>query len=168
MNRELKEFKLTNKIKAKLKNKNLLKKEFQAGKNAQEIMGFNDKTMAKFYRAAYHLFQEKRYADAANAFLFLVTLCPENHDYWLGFGMSTQLCNDFETAIDAYEMAAICDVENPVPYFFLGKCLFSIHDRESSVQALEMAIEYSEGKNEYTELNQQAHAALNVLSKFPK
>ena len=124
--------------------------------------------MAKFYRAAYQLFQEKRYQDAANAFLFLVTLNPENHDYWLGFGMTTQLNGDFEAAIDAYEMAAICEVENPVPYFFLAKCLFAIHDRESALQALEMAIEFSEGSEEYKALNAQALSARDVLLKYPK
>lgn len=166
MSRDLKEFRLTSKIMAKLKNKDFMKKEFESGKNAQEIMGFSDKIMAKFYRAAYQLFQEKRYADAANAFLFLVTLNPENHDFWLGFGMCTQMTGDFEAAIDAYEMAAICEVENPVPYFFLAKCLFAVHDRESSIQALEMAIEFSEEKEEFAELNRQAKEALEALHKY--
>ena len=55
--------------------------------------------------------------------------------------MSTQLCHEYEAAIDAYELAAICDISSPIPYFYLAKCLFAIHDRESALKALDLAIE---------------------------
>ena len=165
MNDDLDEFKLSKKAKEKLKNKELLKKELAKGKTPQEILGFKNETMAKFYRAAYQLFEHKRYIDAANAFLFLVTLNTHNHDYWLGLGMSVQLCGDYEGAIDAYEMAAVTDVESPVPYFYLAKCLFAIHDRESALQALELAIEYAEGQDQYDDLIDQVKAAKALLLK---
>lgn len=165
MNDELDEFKLSKKAKEKLKNKELLKKELASGKTPQEILGFKEETMAKFYRAAYRLFEHKRYPDAANAFLFLVTLNTHNHDYWLGLGMSAQLCGDYESAIDAYEMAAVTDIESPVPYFYLAKCLFAIHDRETALQALDLALEYSEEREEYAELTRQAKAAKTLLLK---
>lgn len=162
---ELDEFKLSKKAKEKLKNKDLLKKELASGKTPQEILGFKDETMAKFYQAAYRLFEHKKYIDAANAFLFLVTLNTHNHEYWLGLGMSAQLSGDYESAIDAYEMAAVTDVESPVPYFYLAKCLFAIHDRESALQALDLALEYAEGQDQYLDLVQQARAAKALLLK---
>ena len=162
---ELAEFKLSKKVQEKIKDKEFLRKELTEGKTAQEILEFADTSMAKFYRAAHHLFDNKRVVDAANAFLFLVTLNPHNHDYWLGFGMATQLCGDFEGAIDAYEMAAAADSLNPVPYFYLAKCLFAIHDRESALQALDLAIEYAEESDEFTELKHQAIAARQLLLK---
>lgn len=165
MEDDLGEFKISKKVREKLKNKELLKKEFAKGKSAQQIMGFSDETMAKFYRAAYRLFSNKHYAEAANAFLFLVTLNPFNHDYWLGLGMSCQLCKEYEAAIDAYELAAYTKLASPVPYFYLAKCLFAIHDRESALQALDLAVEYGEGSDEYKELVKQAKAAKELLEK---
>lgn len=165
MKDDLSEFRLSAKAKAKLKNKKLLKKELAAGKTAQEIMGFSNETMAKFYQAAYLLFEHKRYTDAANAFLFLATLNPHHHDYWLGLGMSTQLCQEYEAAIDAYELAALCDISSPVPYFYLAKCLFAIHDRESALQALDLAIETADELEEYAELKIQAKKAKEILLK---
>lgn len=167
MHDDLDEFKLSKKAKKKLKDKELLKKELANGKTPQEILGFKEETMAKFYRAAYKLFEHRHYIDAANAFLFLVTLNTHKHDYWLGLGMSTQLCGDYESAIDAYEMAAITDVESPIPYLYLAKCLFAIHDRESALQALDLALEYAEGKNQFFDLIQQAKAAKALLLKHP-
>lgn len=159
------EFKISKKVKEKLKNKKLLKKELAAGKNAQQILGFKDETMAKFYGAAYRLFENRRFSDAANAFLFLVTLNPYNHDYWLGLGMAAQMCGDYESAVDAYEMAAVIDIQSPVPYFYLAKCLFAMHDRESALQALSLALEYADDRPEYQELKKQAAAAQAILLK---
>lgn len=165
MEDELKDFKLSPKAKAKLKNKDLLRKEIAEGKTAQEIMGFSNETMAKFYAAAYLLFEHKRYEDAGNAFLFLATLNPYNHEYWLGLGMASQMSQDYEAAIDAYELAAISNIESPVPYFYLAKCLFAIHDRESALQALDLAIETSGDLGEYADLKRQAVAAKDLLVK---
>lgn len=165
MQDDLSEFRLSEKAKAKLKNKKLLKKELAEGKTAQEIMGFSDETMSKFYKAAYLLFEHKRYQDAANAFLFLATLNPHNHEYWLGLGMSTQMRQDYEAAIDAYELAALCDISSPIPYLYLAKCLFAIHDRESALQALNLAIETAGDLEEYAELKRQAEMAKDILLK---
>ncbi len=157
------EFKISKKAKEKLKNKKKLHEELASGMSAQEVMGFTDKAMAEFYKAACQLMDHRRYVDAANAFLFLATLNAYQHDYWLGLGMSTQLYGDFEGAIDAYEMAAICDVNNPIPYFYLAKCLFATHDRDNAREALKMTIEYCGTHPHYQELKDQALAALSLL-----
>ena len=161
----LDEFKLSKKAQKKLKNKKQLKKEFSQGHTPQEIIGYSNETMAKFYGAAYHLFENRHYKDASDAFLFLVTLNAYNHDYWLGLGMSSQMCGDFDLAVDAYELAAICNMENPVPYFYLAKCLFAMHDRDSALQALELAIEYSHDTPDFADLKKQALAAQTLLKK---
>lgn len=163
MDDDLNEFKLSNEAKAKLKNKKLLQDELSEGKTAQEMMGFSDVTMAKFYHAASQIFEQQRYDDAANAFLFLSTLNPQHPEYWLGLGMATQMRHDYEAAIDAYELAAICDISNPVPYFYLAKCLFAIHDRQSALQALDLAIETAGESDEYQEIKYQAEMAKKIL-----
>lgn len=165
MQDDIGEFELSKQAQKKLKNKKALKKELAAGKTPQEILGFSDDAMNKFYLAACRLFESKHYPEAANAFLFLVSLNSYHYDYWLGLGAATQRCEDYEAAIDAYEMAAICQLESPEPYFHLAKCLFAMHDRDSALQAIELAIEYSEGRSEYDEVFRQAQAAKKLLLK---
>lgn len=160
---DLGEFKVPKKIQKKLNDKEWLKKEFAKGRSAQEIMGFSDETMAKFYRAAHHLLENERYTDAADAFLFLVTLNPKNPEFWLGLGMSTQMCGNFEDAIDAYEMAAFYKLDDPVPYFYLAKCLFAVHDQDNALQALDLAVEYASDNVEFADLKKQAIQARNLI-----
>jgi len=160
---DLGEFKIPKKIQKKLQDKEWLKKEFAKGRSAQEIMGFSDEAMAKFYGAAYHLFEKERYVEAGDAFLFLVTLNPKNPEYWLGLGMTAQMCGKYEEAIDAYEMAAYYKLESPVPYFYLAKCLFAVEDRENALQALDLAVEYAADQSEFAELKSQAIQAKRLL-----
>ncbi|MGK5595042.1 MAG: SycD/LcrH family type III secretion system chaperone [Parachlamydiaceae bacterium] len=160
---DLNEFKLSRKAKARLKNKELLKRWLAKGKTAQEILDFSESAMLKFYQAAYHLLEHQRHEDAANAFLFLVTLNPYHHDYWIGLGMASQLCQDYEMAIDAYEMAAVCRIEDPTPYLYLAKCLFAIHDRSSALLALDLAIDYAGDNETFKDLKKQAQQAKKIL-----
>lgn len=161
----LEEFNLSKKIKAKLKNKNLLKKQLAMGKSAQEVLELSDGAMNKFYHAACELLDHMRYADAANAFLFLITLNPYKHNYWLGLGMSYQLCEDYEMACDAYEMAAACKIDDPVPYFYLAKSLLSMRDRKSALLAYDLAIKYADCIEEHDQLKKEAKKAKKILLK---
>lgn len=160
-----KEFEISASVQTKVKDRQWVKKQLSEGKIAQEILEFSDQTMDKFYLAAFELYQLNHFSDAADAFLFLVALNPHHYDYWLGLGAATQRCGDYEAAIDAYEMAAICQIENPIPYFHLAKCLFAMHDRESALQAIEMALEYSKDNDDFTEVYEHALAAKALLLK---
>ena len=160
---DITQFHLSKNAKAKLKDKKIMHQELSKGIIPQKILQFSDETMAQFYRAAYALFEEHRYTDAAKAFLFLATLNPDNHEYWLGLGMATQMNHEYESAIDAYELAALCNIASPVPYFYLAKCLFAIHDRESSLEALNLAIEMAGESDDYFDLKIQAMQARNIL-----
>lgn len=146
-----------------LQNKVWLKQQLANGKIGQELLGFDDQTVVKFYQAAYRLFQKHDYEKAAQAFLFMIILNPYQYDYWLGLGAATQRKGDHEGAIDAYEMAAICNLDCPIAYFHLAQCLFAMHDRISALEALELAIQYSENSTEYEDLYHQALAAKETL-----
>ncbi len=164
-NDDLNDFHLSKEVKDKLKNKKTLKKELSEGKTAQEVLEISNDTMMKFYSAAYYLFENRHYDDAANAFFFLVTLNPHGYDYWVGLGMAEQLKGDFEAAIDAYEMAAMLETENPSAYLYLAKCLFAMHDRESALDALNLGISIADDRPEYYDLKLQMEAAKKLLGK---
>jgi type III secretion system low calcium response chaperone LcrH/SycD len=159
----MEKFTFSMKAKEKLRDKNFLREELTKGKSPQEIMEVSGETMTNFYNSAFHLFESHEYTDAANAFVFLISLNAHNYQYWLGLGMATQMSGNFEAAIDSYEMAAIYEVENPTPYFYLAKCLFAMHERQSAMQALEIALQYEADIPEYQQLKAQTMEAMELL-----
>lgn len=166
--KDLKQFKLSKKVKEKLKDKKLLKREIAKGRTAQEILELSDDEMATYYRAAHHLFENRHYMDAADTFLFLVTMNPHNHDHWLGLAMATQKLGNYEDAIDSYEMASYYEPDSPVPYFYLAQCFFAIQDREAAYEALDLTIEYAGENEEYADLKKQALESKKLMEKKKK
>lgn len=156
-------FRLSGAVRKKLKNKSLVRAELEQGKSGLEILELPEETMEKLSQASYLLFEQKRAAEASCAFLFLASICSNEGKYWLGLGMSLQFSHEYEAAIDAYEMAALCDIQNPVPYFYLAKCLFAIHDRDGALQALDLAIETAGDEHIFAEIKKQSELARQLL-----
>lgn len=123
-----------------------------------------DLEMLELYIGAKELFDHQKYLDAADAFLFLVTLNPQNDQYWMGLGTALQMCGEVDGALQAYEMASFLQTNDPTPYFYLAKCLLDLNDREATLQALDIAIEYCGDHLEYAALKEEALQARRLLT----
>lgn len=132
-----------------------LTKALEKGLSFQEILGFSAQTMVKFYGAAYTLFQQHKYREAADAFVFLTTLNPRVHEYWLGLGMAEQFNQEYETALTAYSMAAITHAENPWPHYHSATCYQKLSDPANARYALELALLTAGDNAEYAFLKSQ-------------
>ncbi len=144
------------KIVKRLSNKAIVKRRLKAGQGGQALFGFSDELMQQYYQKAHHFLELKEAQKAIDCFVFLVTLTPIHSEYWMGLGAALQMAHDYEAAIDAYEMAAIYNLEHPLPYIYLAKCLFAIHDRAASLLSLELAIEYANDHEEFEQFRLEA------------
>jgi len=105
-----------------------LLKQFEKGKNLQEIYGYSDSMMDKFYLYGVDLYNEGRYTDASDIFLVLVNLNPLYYQVWLNLGMSEQLKDNLDAAKDAFEMAIMLSPNEPNPYLHSARCFLSSND----------------------------------------
>lgn len=140
-----------------------VREQLHAKKSLQDVLEIPTNTMDQFYLLACEMLKNKKISESSQAFLFLVFLNSSRYDYWLGLGSARQLQGDYEGAIDAFEMSAMIQPIHPVPYFYLSKCLFSMHDRIHALQAIELAIEYSQDNQEFDEIYRQALLAKSLI-----
>lgn len=161
----LDEFQISKEALEKLKDPLHIKKQVDAGKTFQEILGYSIQTMDKFYEAAYSLFQKQQYEEAADAFVFLTTLNPKVHNYWLGLGMSEQLNEEYDAALMAYSMAIVTNAENPLPHYHSATCYRAVHDKESALLALELAIKHAGDHENHSAIKVHAQQAYDKLKK---
>jgi len=137
-------------------------------KVAQEpfkALQISEQEIADCYRRARECFTNKEFETARQAFLFLSTLCPQHAEMWLGLGMSLQQLGHYEEAIDAYELAALVDPSSPVAYFYLSKCFFAMHEYQHVLNAIELALECSEGREEFSSLYLEAMEVKALILK---
>ena len=159
----MEEFTIPKEAKERLSNPKILHDLLSKGKTFQEIIGYSFATMEKFYSRAHHLYQDQRYEDAADAFMFLTTLNPNVHNYWLGLGMSEHMNEEYDAALIAYGMAIMTDVENPLPHYHSASCYNALQDKENALAAVELAIAYAGDKPEHAPIKQRALAAKDFL-----
>lgn len=155
---------ITKPLALKLSDPTYVLQSLREGQGGQLIFGYSDELMLTLYKKAHHYLEENKIGKAIDSFTFLVTLSPFHYEYWMGLGAALQLDHDYNSAIDAYEMAAIYNMENPLPYLYLGKCLFAIHDRKSALQAFDLAITYADDIGEFSQIKEEAVTAKEHLS----
>lgn len=143
---------IPDRIRKRLEDKKWLRREFAKGKSAQEILDVSDGEIDTFYEAACCFFEKERYEDAAKTYLFLATLNPRVHEFWLGLAMSAQMCGDFEGALAAYEIVSWDLVDLPLPYFYLGNCFIAVGDFTNALIAFDLAVEMCGTGKEFEDL----------------
>lgn len=158
---EFNEFELNEEVLAKLRNPEQLRMDVSEGKSFQEIFGYSDLTMEKFYSAARALFERQLYDEAAEAFYFLTTMNPYVHNFWLGLGMAEQMSNKFQEAILAYSMAVMTDSLSPLPHYHMGTCYHVLGDKEQSQNSYRLAKSFAENKPDFENILAQAQSKLN-------
>lgn len=152
------EFAIPEEALARLRDPEFMRRYVEEGKTLQDIIGYSHETMEKFYRAARGLFEQKRFREAADAFVFLTTVNPCVHNYWVALGMSEQSTEEYEAALLAYSMAMVTDPADPLPYYHAALCTYLLGDRESALTALDRAISVAD-RAEHEPLRQAAEEA---------
>lgn len=128
-------------ISEKLQDPAVVIQYLEQGKTLQEILGYTEDKVEEFYQKAKILFERQEYEQAKEGFMFLVTLNPYVHAFWLGLGMAEELCHHFHEALRAYGMAIFTDPTNPLPYYHAATCHQALNDSNHARQSLEFAIE---------------------------
>jgi len=164
-NVEMEEFKIPEEAIEKLRDPEIIRQQMEEGKTFQEIIGYTSETMEKFYTIGRKLFEQQEYREAADAFIFLTTLNPMVHEYWLGLGMAEQLNGGHQGALLAYAMAILTNLENPVPHYHSASCYRELGDKQGAIHSLEMALRCAEGNEAYQNLKEQALAAKKLLER---
>ncbi len=146
---DIEQYKIPQEALEKLRDPGVLNRQLKEGKTFQEIIGYAEDVMEDFYQGALALFHKQEYKKSSDAFVFLSTLNPYVHNYWLGLGMSEQLDGKHQSALMAYAMAMLTNVDNPTAHYQSANCYDHLGDRESALQSLEMAIRCAGDHAEY-------------------
>jgi tetratricopeptide (TPR) repeat protein len=109
------------------------------GNSISAVLGFSEETLEWLYKGAKHLFEEERYHEAENAFLFITTFDQKNYAFWLGLGHASFHCNNFTNALKAYAMAQALDPSSVWPHVYAANAFEAIQNYHHALVALELA-----------------------------
>lgn len=121
----------------------------------QKMLGISDEVLNVYYKTAWKFLEEGNWADARDAFLFLVFLNPFVHDFWTCLGIAEQSQSKFNEALVAYTMAEATNPDNPVPIANAFQCSSALGEEVYAKYALEKAIEKCGDLPEHKDLKEK-------------
>lgn len=88
----------------------------------QHLTNLSQEQHQLIYQYAYTYYHQKDYGKACDLFRFLTIADTENSVFWMGFGASLQMLEQYQKAIEAYEMARMIDPVLIPSYLHAAEC----------------------------------------------
>lgn len=152
--------------------KELTGKMVNQGMPPKDAMGISNQMLEGIYAQAYRLYNTGKYVEATHLFRMLILFDPYDPKNVLGLAACFHMLKEYKNAIQTYTMCAVLDPQNPLPHYHSSDCFIQMKDLVSAVICLEMAVNLSNDKAEYSKLKERALLSLdsirNQLSNQPK
>lgn len=110
----------------------------------QAVLGFADDILLDMYEVAFGLFEQKRYSECIDAFIFLTTINPSVSSFWLGLGSALQMEQRLDEAMAAYKVAISKDPERLDGYLYAARCCMQMKEYEEGQKICDIALELAE------------------------
>ena len=133
------------------------------GVTVAQAAGIKKETLEGLYAVGRNLYVAGNYKDAKVVFQALSIYDYNDPRFWLGLAGCRQAREEYEGAIDAYQMAALAgEMKNPEPLLFAVQCLLKLNRREDAIAGLKALLVIGD-KNAYAECRSKARALLEML-----
>jgi type III secretion system low calcium response chaperone LcrH/SycD len=106
----------------------------------------------ELYSMAYSFYNNGKFQEALDCFLFLVRANADAAKYWIGFAAVHQKLKNYHEAIGAFAVAALLDTKDPQIHMHAADCFFAVNERTQASDALKAAELLATGQEKYHQL----------------
>lgn len=135
---------------------------FLDGGTIGDMAGMTDEDYEAVYAIAYNFMGASKYDKAAELLKFLVLNDPTKPRWYYALGVAEQSRGDFDAALYGYSMAAVLDVEDPLPHLQGGYCLMALGKYREAVEALDGAVDTAKNRPGSGDVLAQAKSLLET------
>lgn len=128
------------------------------------LLGYTEDMVIRLEELAWEIYNQRRYDDAAAAFVFLIFLEMDNLNNWLGLGVSYQEGLKWDDAISTYRIALQMDPFLMPAYGYLAGCYGEIGELSLALDVIDAGIRQTEKDPEnLTDWRRQFYIMRDVL-----
>lgn len=131
----------------------------------KDALGFSGDSMEAVYTIAYGEFKAGRYEEAHKLYNFLCMTDHPNPRYWMALGACRFAMGAYAEARNAYAMASVHDMKDPLAPLRAADCQLALHDVDGAVAHLKEALALCKGKKKYESAQKRAEGLLALLTK---
>lgn len=130
-----------------------------------QILGMDATVIEGRYALAHQLYSAGKYSDAETVFRWLSVYANTEEAHWMGLGACRQALENYDGALEAYQMAALySSLEDPAPFYYSAICLLKQGKREDASVSLQAVLALGNANNaEHKTLIDKAETVLAGL-----
>ncbi len=129
-----------------------------SGITLQQLASVEDATVDKLYQGAKHLYDQKLFDDAADAFGFLTSLNPKIFAFWLGLGNAEFCRKRYDEALWAFAFACEANPTDPACHLLSSRCYYELGEIDNAINSIDLALYVIEGVDAYRDWNHKLEA----------
>lgn len=129
----------------------------------QEELGISDEALEAMYFVGYTKYRNKRYKEAADIFLLIVSINPYLYKAVFALASAKQMLREYQAAVFFYYLAAPLEPENPMPLFHVAECFLALKERELAKDTLKSVTELKNVLPEHESYIERAKVVLENL-----
>lgn len=144
-----------------------LAKGLLQGATVGQVTGVDADKLENLYALAHGLYTSASYHDAQVVFQALCIYEPKDYRFWMGLAGCRQAQEQWQAAIDAYQMAAVAStLKNPEPFLYAAKCLIKLGKKDDAIVAVKALLTLGdEADPRHSACHEKGKALLALLEK---
>lgn len=120
----------------------------------------------QLYSFGYALYQQSRFSEAAEVFLYLLMYSKSDTKIQLALAACYQVQSDFRIAAKLYQAAIDLGHKDPSAYFHLGECLLRLNQKSEAIEQFRRAAHHANGAENLDAISMKALGILELVQKF--
>lgn len=132
-----------------------------------QILNIKESVIQARYALAYQLYTSGQLKKAESLFRWLCSYSNIDVANWMGLGACRQAQENYEGAMEAYQMAALYGaLEDPAPFFYCGICLLKLQRKDDAKVAMQTVLTLGDtSRSEHKVIMDKATEMLSSLEK---
>lgn len=139
---------------------------FKEGGTFGMLQNINKEQIEQIYTVAYYQYDSGDYKNAQKTFQMLCLLDHFQGRFFLGLGACSQQLEQYQTAIESYQSAAVIDFEDPRPIYYLGECYIKINDFSNAKQCFYLSEQLSSKLVKYKSIHKKTIEKQELLQSI--
>lgn len=138
-----------------------------SGEPLYRILGMKESLIEARYALAHQLYAAGKYEDAETLFRWLTAYANDTEAHWLGLGACRQALEQYDGALEAYQMAALySSLEDPAPFYYSAICLLKQGKKEEARVSMQAVLALGDrSRAEHKAVMDKADAVIAGMDK---
>ncbi len=134
------------------------------GKPLWQVCGWTADQVEGVYSIGYHYYEAGAYEEALKVFKPLVMLNSADVRSWMALGATSQMMNDYTSALESFGYASLLDPQNPKPFFHAMECHIALKNYPAAQTAGEYVLAVAGDSPQNAPLTARTKVLLGALS----